>query len=235
MSRRSAGAALRWEGATEHRLGPSAGGWGRAGLVLSGLGLSAVALAAAPVLMPESYSWVANTTSDSAAQGVSGAWAARLGFVLFGLSVLQLAALARRRWGRWATRLHVVFGVLMIAAAAFSGRSWEAGAGFDGTEDLLHSAAATGMGFAFAFAIVARIVETRQGVRPWRAVDLAALAASVLVPLGMSVWPGVDGALQRVMFAVAYGWYAAEAVAAGRGIRRSPRGVDGRRGQDGLA
>jgi len=38
-----------------------------------------------------------------------------------------------------------------------------------------------------------------------------AIGASIVVPLAMSVWPDIDGVLQRVMFAVAYGWYAAEA------------------------
>jgi len=56
--------------------------------VLAGLGASAAALAAAPALMPASYSWISDTTSQSAAQGLSGAWLARLGFVLLGLSVM---------------------------------------------------------------------------------------------------------------------------------------------------
>jgi hypothetical protein len=47
--------------------------------------------------MPADYSWVSNTTSESAAQGVQGAWMARLGFVLFGMSVILLVAESRRR------------------------------------------------------------------------------------------------------------------------------------------
>jgi hypothetical protein len=44
-----------------------------AGVVLVGLCSSAVALASAPALMPPTYSWISHTTSESAAQGVSGA------------------------------------------------------------------------------------------------------------------------------------------------------------------
>ncbi|HET9901772.1 MAG TPA: hypothetical protein VFR46_12025 [Actinomycetes bacterium] len=62
-----------------------------------GLALSAIALGAAPALMPDDYSWIGHTTSESAAQGVSGAWLARLGFLLFGLSAIWLAAQRLRR------------------------------------------------------------------------------------------------------------------------------------------
>jgi Protein of unknown function (DUF998) len=87
-------------------------------VVLAGLGTSAAALAAAPALMPPGYSGVSHTTSESAAQGVDGAWLARTGFVLFGLSVILLATSRRQRWGSWATALHAGFGALLIAVAA---------------------------------------------------------------------------------------------------------------------
>jgi hypothetical protein len=167
-----------------------------------------LALAAAPALMPRDYSWVANTTSESAAQGVQGAWLARLGFALLGLSVILLAVESRRRWGPWATALHATFGTLMTAAAAFSHRPWTTGEEFDRTEDLLHSVAATGMGFAFALGVVATALwRTRR-----RVLDVIAVVAAVAIPLGMSAWPESGGAIQRLMFAVAYTWYGTEAV-----------------------
>jgi hypothetical protein len=86
-------------------------------VVLAGLAASAVALAASPALMPAGNSWVSQTTSESAAQGVQGAWLARIGFVLLGLSVVLVAMIRRQRWGPWATVLHASFGVLLIAAA----------------------------------------------------------------------------------------------------------------------
>jgi hypothetical protein len=72
-------------------------------VVLAGVAASAVALATAPVLMPPGYSWVSQTTSESAAQGVQGAWLARIGFVLLGLPVILLATFRQQRWGPWAT------------------------------------------------------------------------------------------------------------------------------------
>jgi uncharacterized protein DUF998 len=194
--------------------------------VLAGLASSAAAVAAAPMLMPPSYSWVSRTTSESAAQGVGGAWLARLGFLTFGLSVMALAFVAAARWGRWSAVLHYAFGAFMAAAAAFSTRAWT-GARYDRTEDALHSVSATAMGFAFAAAVVAAAVHRgRRAGAGQVVVDVLAVAASVAVPLGMSTMPGADGALQRAMFAIAYLWYALAALGVLRG--RSPRTGAGR-------
>jgi hypothetical protein len=183
-----------------------------AGVVIAGLAASAVALALAPLLMPPSYSWLSMTTSESAAQGVGGAWLARLGFILFGLSGWLLAVVRHREWGPAATALHACFGAFMLAAAGFSARPWQPDAAFDMTEDTLHSIAATALGFAFALGVVATAVRagrTGRQRRWW--LDATAVAASVLVPLAMTALPAVTGVLQRTMFLVAYAWYAAEA------------------------
>jgi hypothetical protein len=179
--------------------------------VLVCLAASAVTVAAAPLLMPESYSWVAHTTSESAAQGVTGAWLARLGFASFGIGVAALSVLARARWGSLATSMHVAFGILMVAAAAFSARSWDPAVAFDPTEDVLHSAAATGMGFAFAFGVAAAAWRARSIDGRLRMLDVVAVAASVVLPLGMMAMGELAGLLQRLMFAIAYGWYGVEA------------------------
>ena len=55
---------------------------------------------------------------ESAAQGLAGAWVARLGFVEFGLAVLWLAAGAAPGCGRGAVSMHAAFGVCMVARAA---------------------------------------------------------------------------------------------------------------------
>jgi hypothetical protein len=195
--------------------------------VLLGLGASAVALGLAPALMPDDYSWVANTTSESAAQGLDGAWLGRLGLWLFGLSVLLAASVLASSWGAVATSLHTAFAVLLTASAVFSTRSWRAGAAFDRTEDVLHSVAATAMGFAFALGVVAALIGLG-GQRPWRrAAGIVAVAASVVLPLGMVLWPDAAGVLQRAMFAVAYLWYAVE-VTRGPGPRSRRAGPAGR-------
>ena len=87
-----------------------------------GLLAALTALALAPLLMPDTYSVRGHSVSESAAQGVEGAWLARLGFLLFGFAVLSLALDPGSTWGRWGRRAHAGFGVSMIAAAVFLGR-----------------------------------------------------------------------------------------------------------------
>jgi hypothetical protein len=183
----------------------------RAGLAVAGLAVSALALGLAPLLMPPSYSWVAHTTSESAAQGVPGAWLARGAFLLFGTGVVMIAVLARDRWGRWGAGLHLAFGLSMIAAGVFSARPWDARLPFSQLEDLLHSVAATAMGFAFAIGVALVALERWKHTRAWRLTDLAAVIASVALPLAMVGVVGLAGVLQRTMFLVAYTWYGIEA------------------------
>lgn len=184
----------------------------RGGSQVVGLAVSALALLLAPLLLPASYSWVAHTTSESAAQGVPGAWLARTGFLLFGGSVLAIAWAARGRWGTWASWLHGVFGVLMVAAGVFSARPWDRQLPFSPWEDLLHSVAATAMGFAFAVGVTVVAVRGWQRGGGWRGLDLTAVTASIVLPLAMASGTGLTGVLQRAMFLLAYLWYGREAV-----------------------
>ncbi len=189
---------------------------------------SAVVLALAPLLMPESYSWIAHTTSESASQGTEGAWMARSGFLLFGLAVVIITSSRVRVWDLVAIISHRLFGVLMIATAVFSSRSWIVGAAYDRVEDFLHSLTASAMGFAFAFGVFARLVSRERANRSYRALDWIALIASVLVPLLMLWFSHIAGLLQRTMFIVAYVWYSAEALSTGgkhREDRRVPSGL----------
>lgn len=190
-----------------------------AGIVLLMLALSAVAIAVAPLAMPEGYSWVSHAISESAAQAQLNAWVGRAGFLLFGFAVLALASLARDRWGTLGSVLLYGFGVFMLATAAFSHKPWQSDVPYDGFEDLLHSITATGMGLCFAVGVV---VVTMARVRPnmaTRALDLGAIAASVILPMGMVNLPAVAGALQRAMFLVAYVWFALEAAR----LQRDPK------------
>ena len=45
-----------------------------------------------------------------------------------------------------------------------------------------------------------------------RGPDVLAIAAAVILPAGMATWPSIGGVLQRLMFFIAYVWYAVEAV-----------------------
>lgn len=194
----------------------------RSGAILLGLALSALALTLAPLLMPDSYSWIVNTTSDSAAQGLSGAWLARLGLGTFGLAVLALAW-NQPSWTPAARYSHIGFGILMTVTAVASTKPWVAGVPFDAAEDQIHSFAATAMGFAFAFGIVGVVLGNRGSRRPIRALDVIAILASIAIPLSMNALPEFAGILQRLMFVVAYVWYAVAARESGQVLRQQGR------------
>ena len=94
----------------------------------------------------------------------------------------------------------------MIATAAFSHRPW-----VDEMEDLLHSRTATGMGFAFSFGVASGLI-VRHAVAIEMLFDLVALGAAIAIPLLALKLPEFDGFLQRVLFAIAYLWFAREIV-----------------------
>jgi hypothetical protein len=194
--------ARRRDGSTERDLVPTP-------LALVLLASSAAALAMAPAVLPRSYSWIEHTTSEAAGQGVPGAWLARSGFVLFGAGV---GLVVRRRRGRWtplAVVAHAGFALSMVAVAVFPSRSWTE-APYDARPDLLHSVAATAMGFCFVIGVVALMGEERRPGRRWG--DAVAVGAAIVLPLAMTAWPSSAGASQRVMFLVAYLWYGREVV-----------------------
>jgi hypothetical protein len=175
-------------------------------LIVVSLLASAICLAIAPLGLPDGYSVVGHTTSEAAAQATQGAWLARTGFLLFGMGVLFLS-ITKRGWPPTARVLHGAFGLFMIAAGVYSHRPFLEGVDFDHVEDLFHSVAATGMGFAFALGVL--VVGWRRIPR-WRLADAVALAAAIAVPIAMMSTTGADGLLQRGMFVVAYLWYGAE-------------------------
>ncbi|MDY7104916.1 MAG: DUF998 domain-containing protein [Actinomycetota bacterium] len=189
------------------------GAVGRGGPVVV-LASSATCLVAAPAAIDDggAYSWLRHTTSESAAQGVDGAWVARVGFVLFALGVAWTTARATARWGRLAAALHGVFAGAMLGVAAFSTRPWT-GAAYDIGEDRLHSVFASIVGVAFALGVAA-VARRRHvdGGHPTM-LDVVAVATSVIAPTAMTLVAPVAGVAQRVMFAVAYAWYAREALA----------------------
>jgi len=175
--------------------------------------LSVFALLTAPWLMPEGYSWIKHTTSESAAQGVIGAWLARFGFLAFGLAVLWISSQKKTVWARGAVWMHIAFGVSMLSTAAFSHQPWLDGVPFDQMEDTLHSITATVIGFAFAFGVAVRLgQELRQGKSAhW--LHLLALLAATVLPILMAAQPDTPGLFQRSMFFIAYLWYGRESLA----------------------
>ncbi len=189
----------------DSRAGPRTAYIGALALLVAGL----TALAAAPALMPDSYSIVEHGTSESAAQGIDGAWLARAGFILLGLGVLAVSRLRARAWGPLGTALHLAFAVSMFGVAAFAAKPWEDGAIYVESEDALHSLFAGIIGFSFITGVLAVMIARRLPSVRAAVPDLVALAVAIAVPplMSSSAW----GVLQRVMFVTAAAWYGREA------------------------
>lgn len=175
------------------------------------LAASALCFALAPLLMPDSYSIMTHSISESAAQGVEGAWLARLGFVLFGSSVGALSLAKRGVWSPWARLAHLLFAGFIIGAAIFSHMPWE-DIPYDETHDAVHSTMAFGVGMSFTVGVV--LVAINPGrASPRRAFDGLAVLTALVIPLVMGNAADFAGLVQRVMFGVAFLWYGVEALA----------------------
>jgi hypothetical protein len=172
--------------------------------------LSALSIGTAPLIMPLGYSWLALSVSESAAQGLNGAWLARLGFILYGLAVIRISISLRTIWPRGSYWAHIVFGLCMLWTAAFSHKPWLPNVPSDAMEDFLHSVTATGMGLAFTVGVAIRLLQRRQYHIPGIAIDTLALNAAIVVPMAMPNAESLTGILQRSMFAVGYIWYGRE-------------------------
>ena len=179
-------------------------------MVLALLALSLTLVGAAAFFMPESYDWVAQTTSESAAQGVANAWIARTGFVVMGFAVIVLAPLAGRRWGLWGRLTFRTYGVSMVLTAVFSNKPWEAIAYVE-FEDALHSWASSIVGFTFIAGVLVVMLRRPISDRTGRMFDWTAIAAAVGITFAIFVFSDVAGVSQRVMFLIAYVWFGSEA------------------------
>lgn len=187
-----------------------------AGAALMLLVGSAACVSAAPWAIRASYSLIRFTVSKSAAQGVPGGWVTRLGFVLLGLSVLIISSLADRRWNRLGRWSHRIYALAVIGAAAFSDAPWT-GIAYDEVENSLHTAAAVAAGVAFSVGVLAvAFHEDRRVPAAMQLFDWAAVGAAIIVGPVMFMFAGVSGITQRIMFAIAYLWYAGEALALAR-------------------
>ena len=182
-----------------------------AGLAVMTLAASGAALAAAPALMPESYSWMRQMISETAAQGVEGAWLARLGFVLSAAGVLLVTMLGWSVWGLFARAMHATYGLLLLTLVVFSRRPWM-GASFDAVEDMVHTRLAPVAGAVFVVGVFALAVSPRPRDRLVRMIDGATIAAVAFLAFVMVSAVDVAGLAQRAMALIGITWYAVEAL-----------------------
>ena len=165
----------------------------------------------APLMLDASYSPVANSISESAAQLTDGAWLARFALAFAGMGVLATVQVKARRWPAATIIAYGLFGAFWILTAVFSMRSWIAGAPFEPVEDALHSFFASAMGVVVVGAL-ARASTSWKGRSRIAVLALLLTSASTLLPLAGLLCPDAAGLFQRAMFLVAYVYFVFEAV-----------------------
>jgi hypothetical protein len=188
-----------------------------AAFALALLSASILSVAIAPAIMPDSYSWVEHSISESGGQGVEGAWMVRSGFLFAGFAVLLLAGIAGNLWGFWGRAALRFYGVSVIAAGTFAHGPWE-DIPFDRLEGFLHTGAAffTGLGFVLGVLAVSR----RRGFAAGgaRALDWLVVVAVIVIPVTMLIFTGHTGIQQRFMVLIGYAWLVSEGLRVGRSV-----------------
>ncbi len=167
--------------------------------------LALVLLASATLMMPSGLEAMRHSISESAAQATPWAWIGRIGLAAFGLAAWLAAG---RLWPteRATGAALAVFGLAMIASAAWSHRPWLPDVPFDAGEDAIHSLAAQTAGLAIAAAVVSHIVSRIRAGSPPGRLDWLALAAVIIGSVGFAWFPAASGLLQRAMFAAILLW-----------------------------
>ena len=161
--------------------------------------------AAAPYLAGPDYSIVQHSLYQLGAQGASHSYLIKIAFVVLGLGVALDAA---RYAGHAPLRVAplFVFGVSLMASAAFATQPIDPGAPFKLFEAQTHAFLTMLAFFSFALAAVAYALcaETRRD--KWAAIATA--FAATFMPMFMFMFGDVSGVMQRVMLGASLLWLA---------------------------
>lgn len=181
--------------------------------------LSMLALAAAPMLVGDSYSLVDHTLSESGGQGVDGGWLFRTGVVLAATAVFLLTFAAGALWPAVSKWLLRAYSLALLGATWFSESPWDERP-HDETEAFLHTVFTVSAATAFILGVLTISRQRPKGHRWVRVFDWLVVLAIALLPQVMLVTDG-DGVLQRILVVLGYGWLFAEAIR----VARAPEGI----------
>lgn len=164
---------------------------------------SLVMIASAPLLMAESYSWIANTVSESGAQGVQGAWLFRTGVLMTAAATVSLVAAARDDIPTSSKRALTLYALALVAAAAFPEKPW-----FDGSHNEivagLHTLAAFNAGLWFGVGVFT--ASRHRSSSAARRYDFVMILMVATIPVLMIAYESYEGLLQRILIFAGYAW-----------------------------
>lgn len=166
----------------------------------TGILVFGAAVLAGPWYTVPEYHAVRHLISELAAQSTPGNWIMSAAFVALGVG---LVADGVRRY-RHDHLPFMAFGVLMALAGLFGHRPLDPNVSYQAWAHAAHSALATAAGFAITFALGWQAL--RQPRRVKRVLAGVLSVACVALPLAMLWLPPVQGAVQRLMYGLIFGW-----------------------------
>lgn len=165
-----------------------------------GILLFALSVIAGPLYTVPEYSMVRNLISELAAQNTPRNWLMAAAFVALGTGIAVDGF--RRRAPHWLP--FMAFGILMALAGLFGHRPLDPEVPYVAWVHTAHSVLATGAGISITAGFIWQAFR-RPG--PFRRLACALLAlVCVALPLLMLWHPSVQGATQRVMYALVFSW-----------------------------
>lgn len=170
------------------------------------LGGSFVALMAAQFLMPDSYSWLEHTISESGAQGLDYAWLVTVGVLLTSSSVFILSVAAGEGWNRRVKAAFLFYAVALVGSAFLQEAPWEE-IPHNETEAYLHTFFTFWAGVGFAFGILFLSRSRERSAKAQIIFDWVMIGTTALIPLVMLSFLDIEGLLQRVLVLIGYAWW----------------------------
>lgn len=178
------------------------------------LAASLVIVVVRPFFLPDGYSWLSNTISESGGQDMTGNWLLRLALIFVAASVGIIWVLARDIWGRWASAAMALYVISTLGAAIFLDGPWHDGA-FNRLEAFLHTSAVVGAGIGFVAGVfLIRLGGSERSERA-RGFDWLVVAVTLPLPVVMEMFNDFAGLLQRIVVALGYSWWFAEILRVG--------------------
>lgn len=165
-------------------------------------------VASAPLLMIDSYSWIANTISESGAQGVDGAWLFRIGVLMAAAATTTMVATAGDGLPASSKRALALYALSLVAAAAFPEKPWLDGP-YNEMIAGLHTVAAFNTGLWFGIGVFA--ASRHRSSTTVVTYDVVMVVMVATIPILMLVFDSFEGLFQRILIVAGYVWLFLEA------------------------
>ncbi len=155
-----------------------------------------------PLFSFEGYSILQNTTSHLGAQKAPLNWLMNGSFIALGIVTFVYGKTKTENYPIAKIMIYF-FSFSLIGVGLFTHRPLT-GEPANLTLDVFHSVFATATGFSFSFFALVLFYIFVKPFDKYLALTLA--LAAIIIPINMSLFPAIQGLLQRFMFIIAFSW-----------------------------